>query len=43
MRGDLVHRITGHLATFVSVFVRRYPVEWFGVVGLSEFLILYSA
>ena len=27
LREDLVHRITGQLATVVSVFVRRYLVE----------------
>jgi len=37
--GDLVHRITGQLATVVSGFVRRYLVEWGGVVGSSELYI----
>jgi len=39
LRGELVHRITGQLATVVSVFVRRYLVGWGGVGGSSEFLI----
>ena len=43
LRGDLVHRLTGQLATVVSVFVRRYLVEWGGVGGSSEFLVLYGA
>ena len=43
LRGDLVHRISGQLATIVSVFVRRYLVEWGGVGGSSEFLVLYGA
>ena len=41
-RGDLVHRITGQLATIVSVFLQRYLVEWGGVGGSSEFLGWYS-
>ena len=43
LREDLILRITGQLATAVSVFVRRYPVEWGGVVGSSEFLVLCGA
>jgi len=43
MRGGLVNRITDQLATFVSLFVRRYPVEWGGVVGSRAFLVLYGA
>jgi len=42
-RGDLVHLITGQLATVFSVFIRRYLVEWGGVVGSSELLVLYGA
>ena len=40
---DLVHRITGQLATVVSVFLRRYLVEWGEVGCSSEFLVLYGA
>ena len=43
MRGDLVHRITGQLATVISVFVRRHLVECGRVVGSSEFRVLYGA
>jgi len=35
LRGDLVHRITGQLATVVSVFIRRYLVEWGGGRGFE--------
>ena len=41
-RGDLGHRITGQLATIISVFVQLYLVEWGRVVGSSEFLVLYG-
>jgi len=37
--GDLIRRFTGKLVNVVPVFVRRYPVEWGGVVGSSEFLV----
>ena len=43
LQGDLIHRITGQLATVVSVAVRSYLVGWGGVGGLSEFLFLYGA
>jgi hypothetical protein len=43
LRGDLVRRITGQLTNVVSVFVRRYPMEWGRVRGSSEFLVLYGA
>jgi len=43
VRGDIVHRITGQLATVDSVFVRRYLAECGGVAGSSEFVVLYSA
>ena len=40
---DLVRRITGQLTNVVSVFLRRYPMEWGRVRGSSEFLVLYGA
>jgi len=42
-RGDLIHRITGQLATIFSVFIWRCLVWGVGVVGSSGILILYRA
>ena len=42
LRGDLVHRVTGQLATVISVVVPCYLVEWGWVGDSNEFLVLFG-